>query len=449
MKPQRFWRHSASLVRSFTRRFGKLFNFCQRGPFTVSSALLLGFMTYLLLGPIPGSSDIVSASLAAGLLFVLVLIVLLVNSQGIYARRHLSLTVIPPDTETLSHENTRLVLVTTPLRLAPGTFLECVIDFAHEGAESSALRISGSSRSERRLPVDVSFSHRGSWEIQSVRCAIKDVTGLSRFSWSVPCQTAVVVAPPPARETTLPLISSTQRAGDLVTDALNRHGDPYDIKPYHPSDGIKKIVWKAFAKSGELLSRHPEASMTPEGLVTIFVLARPSDDDICGKVVAYVRALKELNLEVIVGCEGANGRPLAHDAASCKELLIDATWDASHAYDSSIQADARALLDYCQQSTSTTTIRKLLIFCAGPRAAESTEARRIHTFASWIASQNIEPVFCVSEPRLIPSGKKTPKVDRIRSFFVASPGSEHDTISDIAYQEFLSRCLRNQWEVFI
>ena len=418
-------------------------------PLTIQSTTLLLLALYLLAGPVKGSSDIVSAALALGLLAVVALVTTLVLLQGLHFRSRSLLEITTPASASFSNEGVRLILTVSPARILPGFYLECSLDFAQEGTSPTALRISGASRFERKHHLDILFPHRGSWEIRGLRCHLRDSSGLAQFSWTIPQQNAIVIAPPRVRDSHLPLLSSTQRPGDLVTDAFNRQGDPFDIKPYHPSDGVKKIVWKAFAKSGELLSRHPEASMTPEGFVTIVVLARPEDDDLCGKVTAYVRALKELQLDVVVGCEGAGSRDVATDASSCQELLIDSVWDAEHSTATSIIADTQSILDYCTQSRLKITVRKMIIFVSGARVADTEQAKRIEALAQWLETCGIEPVFCLSEPGSLATEQSTGLRERAFSLFVAPPIDTRHVTSATHYRAFLSQCLAKQWEVFV
>jgi hypothetical protein len=263
-------------------------------------------------------------------------------------------------------------------------------------------------------------------------------------------QSSIIVEPPIPPNTTLPLVSSTQRPGDLAPDAVHRLGDPFDIKPYHPSDGIKKIVWKAFAKSGELLARHPEPSMTPEGFVAICVLARPEDDDLCGKALSYITALKELTLDLLVGCQGHNGRPLGHDAETGKTLLIDSVWDAAKATPGTLQIDLQALIDTCTSSSSQMQLRKVVVFCAGSRLADLAESRSIVELATWLDSQSIEPVFFLSQPQsLTPHPVQSRLTQKAQAIFLERISDTPQTYSASYYQSFLSTCLSKQWEVFL
>jgi len=417
-------------------------------PLTPQSSALLFVALYLLTGPVPHSSDIVSAALAFGLVAIVKLSILLVVGQGARLRTKSFISLSPPNAPVTPHELARVVLVLQPVRILPGTYLACSLEFDHEGSSPSVVKIFGSSSGERRVPLDLSLPHRGSWDVRGIRCVIRDIAGLAQFSWLIPVRSSILIAPPFISDTTLPLLSSTQRPGDLVTDMVHRHGDPFDIKPYHPSDGLKKIVWKAFAKSGELLSRHPEASMTPEGFVTIVVLARPQDDDLCGKAVAYVRSLKELKLDVVVGCEGSRGRALATDATQCEQLLIDSVWDAASTSQQSLIDATQQVLDYCRQQAQL-SVRKLVLFVAGARVTDTLEADAIRHLAAWLGHQGIEPIFCLAEPKRLLIQSHPSLVRKTLGLFVSPSESESEHLSADNYRAFLTSCLARQWEVFI
>jgi len=427
-----------------------------RAPFTLQSGLLLLFCSYLLLGPVPNSSDIISASLALGLLTLLTLISLVTIIHALRVKKRLSVELFPPDDVVIATKQAQCVLRLPEFSLLPGTFLDCGIAFSHPGetaspkARASTVRLYGSTKTERRVAVHITFPHRGNWEIEGIDCTLGDSSGCVKLQWRIPMQSSIIVEPPIQPNTTLPLVSSTQRPGDLAPDTMHRLGDPFDIKPYHPSDGIKKIVWKAFAKSGELLARHPEPSMTPEGFVAICVLARPEDDELCGKALSYITALKEFTLDILVGCQGHNGRPLGYDAETGKTLLIDSVWDAAKAGRGTLQTDLQVLIDTCASGSSQMQLRKVVVFCAGSRLADSAESRRIVELATWLDSQSIEPVFFLTQPQsLTPHPAQSRLSQKAQAIFIERPSDTPQSYSASHYQGFLSTCLSKQWEVFL
>ena len=80
------------------------------GPLTTRGVVTILGALYLLLGPIQGSADIVSASLVSALLALLCLATIAVTAWGFVLQRKLSVTVTPPDQLVTSGEDVRLVL---------------------------------------------------------------------------------------------------------------------------------------------------------------------------------------------------------------------------------------------------------------------------------------------------------------------------------------------------
>lgn len=436
-----------STIQGIRRSAAYLRGLLGKSPCTLQTVLLAAFIGYLLVGPVPQSSDVVCASIAWGLLAIMCLIVGTTTINGLRVKKRLRVELIPPTEEVIARELVRCVIILPPLKLLPGTYLECNLLFTHERSHQERVRLHGSWNSERRITIDTTFPHRGAWDITGIRCTLADITGFANVSWSIPHQTSVIVAPAIPLNTNLPLVSSTQRSGDLAPDTIHRYGDPYDIKPYHPSDGIKKIVWKAFAKSGELLSRHPEPSMTPEGFVAICILARAHEDEVCGKALAYIEALEELTLEVLVGCEGHNGRPLATSAASSKTLVIDSAWDSSRSDPASLLSDIQAVVDACARNDNQVTLRKMVLFCSGSRFITPRDVEQIIALGTWLESRGVEPVLFLTPPDRLRDSEATAMHTRLRSLVVQPELHENAAQSARCYQSFLSTCLSRQWEI--
>jgi hypothetical protein len=408
--------------------------------------VLLG-LVYLFLGPIPASSDIVSASLAYGLLAVMLLALTAVATQGLLLHRVCSVSVSAPEKPATSREKVRIVIHTNEIRVFPLLSLTITIDFEKPGLAPSIIRIDGRGKSARHLFVDVTFPHRGMWRASHVECTVSDITGLFRYRWNSPLDVSILVTPPSANDSHLPILSSSQRPGDLVVDTLNRQGDPFDIKPYHPTDGVKRIIWKAFAKRGELLSRHPEASMTPEGYVVIYTLARPSDDELCSRALAYIRMLCDLNLDIVMGCEGQNSRSTALSAESAESLLVDSVWDAATSPD--LKIDAGRLLEFCSARAGNTRLEKIIIFCAAERFSDGEEESRIRSLASWFADQSLSPVFCFLP---YPNGGAPVKrslVSKAKSWFLLPSEVPAPLAPTTGYHSFVTMCMQRQWEVHL
>lgn len=421
----------------------------KRMPLTTRSVIFLLFCTYLLIGPVPQSSDIVAAALACGLLSLFIVIAVVTSLQALYVQRHLTLELYPPDEPIIPNVSARAVLKFSPIRLLPGILLEYRLASVHRGISIPTITLLKGTPTDRRVVIDITAPHRGNWDIHGVRCSVGDLTGFLRVSWSIPLDSSLIVYPPKESDTLLPLVSSTHRAGDLVTDAVHRLGDPFEIKPYHPADGIKKIVWKVFAKRGELLSRHAEASMTPEGFVALFVLAQPMDDDVCGKALAYVTALTELRLELLLSCEGCNGRTPGCDVETSQELLIDSAWDAKNSSSVSLENDLQSLFDACTRTGVGVTLRSIVVFCSGTRMAEPDGADLMSTISEWMEQRQIQPVFFITQPQLASDTNQNAWTRKTKDILFESTRSNSSQASADRYQRFLAVCLSKQWEVFV
>lgn len=156
----------------------------------------------------------------------------------------------------------------------------------------------------RHLFDGVAFPHRDLWELHSVRCDLEDMLGLTRLSWKLPVNSGCEVSAPTVAIEPLPVIAATARAGDEQMQAKERTGELFDIKPYDPSDGLKRILWKTYAKSGQLVARRPEPAIIPDGEVALYLVAGPNDDVVAGACQGYVDQLESYQVRVLFGTDG-------------------------------------------------------------------------------------------------------------------------------------------------
>lgn len=284
---------------------------------TSRGLLVLMFLCYLIASPILKETDIIAAVIFYSICAIITAFFLVCLYNGITSRKSLKLKIYPPSDNALfeahqggvtSGNDCTLVVKTSPVSVFPGFDLRIQIEFEY-GLKPFMHLLSGTSTEERILIQNINFPHRGNWKVRMAKCSLSDRLGLTNYNWDINEEdfaTSIKVAPPIDHDSTLPTISSSNRSGDSMPDAREKNGDPYDLKPYDPSDGVKKILWKVYAKSGELITRHPEASMTPEGQTVIFCVANYKDDAVCSAALAYVKALEKINIEIFFSCEGAN-----------------------------------------------------------------------------------------------------------------------------------------------
>ena len=419
------------------------------GLFSARTVIILVCLIYLFLGPISTHIDIVSAAVAYGILAVVGALALYVTIPSLLLKRALRVTLAAQSGELVSKSPVAIVVATSQIRLLPLLNLFIKVVWKEQGAPSSIVRFVGRGLTERFATITPKFPHRGVWKVHKIVCTTSDFLGLIQMRWALPSSFSLEITPPQIPEPNLPIISSSQRPGDLVTDTLNREGDHYDIKRYHPSDGIKKIVWKVFAKRGDLLSRHPEASITPEGYVLLYICADKFDDNVVARAVAYTTQLSDLNLDVVGTCEGANSDALATSAASLMNLCVDSVWNVGADTTSAIHP-LRALIESAQQRDNLTKIDKVVVFCSEQRLSTPSGEATISAITTYLGQQNISPVIIVSK-ELTPSAPKRGVTTRlVRSVMLTqdkekqvSPASKEN------YERFVARCLQNRWEVLV
>ena len=402
--------------------------------------ILMGFVIYLFLGPVSFDTDIVSSYIAYGLFGTLVAALIISIGFGAYLRGSLKATLYLPDGELTSGTEQIVVLKTSRIRV-PALFLldvEFLLD--QPGAELPVFRVTGSGLSERNITATTKFPHRGVWKVDSVRFSFGDQAGICRFRWTVPQDAQVSVSPPTVWNGVLPVMSSSQRPGDAVTDVNNRHGDHFDIKQYHPTDGVRKILWKVFAKRGELLSRHPEPSMTPEGQVILFALAERIEDEVCTRFLTYIDQLEELNLTLVIGCQGMGHRDSVSDKESAQNLVIETAWQSSLNTVTETQDEVLRLVSACKLRNPDIRIDRVILFASpsNPRLAELSAA-----LGEALERDSIAPVFFLSagEPQTLEKQSLLNKV-------LMTPRVAKGTDPEI-YAAFLQTCLVRSWEVVL
>ena len=67
---------------------------------------------------------------------------------------------------------------------------------------------------------------------------------------------------------------------------------------------MKRILWKTYAKSGQLVVRRPEPAVIPEGEVAVYLVAGADEDHVAGALLGYLNQLEESRVVVLFGTDG-------------------------------------------------------------------------------------------------------------------------------------------------
>ena len=212
--------------------------------------------------------------------------------------------------------------------------------FENKGAIAPIHVVKGSSDSTnvRRLIDSVVFPHRGLWKVSGLKISIADALGFVSLEWTMPIQATIDVSAQDVPIVALPVLATSSKSGDIINQASNRTGDLFDIKQYDPSDGVKKILWKTFAKTGSLVVRRPEPAVIPEGEIAVYLVAGAEDDHVAGALQSYLRQLENQDINVLFGTDGicdtqtlrATDEPTAFliDPESIKESINRTVWSS-------------------------------------------------------------------------------------------------------------------------
>jgi len=426
-------------------------------PLTLRGFLVLGVSAYLVLGPGLNSADLVAATLGGGALCVMFLLLCLNLLWGRVLKRSMQLSLVAPGDKLHSQSPLLFVLRSAPISIPPLYLLMLRAHFEHTGCDPLELRLSGFRREGRTELLTLTFPHRGNWKLEYVECRFGDIFGLCEFRWQSTLRDgklSVTVHPRSTEERALPVFSSTQRSGEMLSSKEYRSGDPLDLKQYHPADGMRRIVWKLFAKSGELYSRHPEPAMTPEGTVLLFTLARREDDHVCATVLQYMRKLEELDLTVLLSCESVKQAGVAVNVPQAENLLIDSVWDANASTPESIRAQMGELFARAAELAPLGKIDKLLLFAAKERFRSGASTAALSAIGNYLETLQISPVFfiCSADGVLSIPTHSEPSTRAIssvaRNFFVQGHSGDKSAVQ-LHSAQFLRICAQSQWEVIL
>ena len=275
-------------------------------PLTIRGVLILAFSIIALRVFALPQDDLVAFILGGGMLGLVLLALIATPISWLVLRHRLSVLPLFPEEVPISRTAVRSGLFVRELSLPPFYTLTVRRVFNASGVSAPAHLLLGT-HAHKAITDLVVFPHRGVWTVAALRFTIRDTLGFTALTWQVPMSTTVEVSPPTLPIRPLPIVVSSARAGDELQHTRERAGDLYDMKPYDPSDGVTRILWKSFAHSGELFVRRPEPALLPEGEVAVYLVARPEDDHVAGALIDYLEQLQSNQVLMLFGTDGLTG----------------------------------------------------------------------------------------------------------------------------------------------
>lgn len=318
--------------------------------------ILTGRGLFVLIGSfalfMPGyfSSDIIASVLSVVILLLLGLSSMCVFLYGKYVEKKISFKVTYEQNKEMVRSGC-IVLTLDPIFIPPMFSIRVTAESQKHGIHIETAEVSGKIVKPELIPLSLVTHHRGVWTIEVLKFEISDPLSFSSYVLIREVCLTLEITPPLQELSPMELFAGTLSEGDASPSPKARHGDEYDLKPYNPSDGMKKIAWKVFARKGELISRFPEDTSTPDGSTWVYVAAKTLEDEVVTHALEYIRQAEEKNLQIQVGFLGTTERVHSFEAAT--ELAIDSAWSAE---DAVLETSLKSFLSCCEQEMHTLVV---------------------------------------------------------------------------------------------
>jgi hypothetical protein len=151
-------------------------------------------------------------------------------------------------------------------------------------------------------------------------------------------------------------------------------------------------VWKIFARTGQLIARHPEPQTQPEGKTFIFAIADHFEDRVAASAYRYVTRAEELGMEIRCGCLGMNAEPLARNREEALRLLLKTVWE-SHRAD--LKVGIGHFISLLSTEIPDAPIRQIALFIDSRRLRNPIMASILSEVSQLLAAHQSEPVWFV------------------------------------------------------
>jgi hypothetical protein len=250
--------------------------------------------------------------------------------------------------------------------------------------------------------------------------------GFVSFFWETPLEHPLrLLVSPEVPELPQPEIASSHRtSGDNEANIVNADGDMFDLRRYDPSDGIRRIVWNIFARTGQLVSRFPEPSIRPEGKTTLFAIAGKWDDDVAAEAITYVRTALEQQVEIRFGCLGMKESLPAHTLADTSTLLIDSVWDARTA---SLADDLERFIGALEEGHDEAQSTTLALLVGERLVVHTGFEEQMKKMLSILGAKNMTPLWYIacSERRSAAPGVNNNRLYKSLAWWFLSPKKQN------------------------
>lgn len=284
-------------------------------PLTIRGVLITAIIYFCILSLGMQESDLVASIVGAILLICLLTFLLVLIPSSISIKRSLKLDNLGTQGKSHSKEECGLSLSLSNFKVPPlfSLDIERVFDLTHvvnpkdHPISSKVFQCRGSFKNPHQIISPLSFPHRGIFKQKHFLLNLSDYFGLTKISWRLQSPMSFSIYAQDKQIEPIPIMLASSVSGDLTSATDIRSGDLFDTKQYQAGDSLKRVLWKVYARSEELIVRYPEPAIIPEGELVAYCIALPEQDDVVSATLNYLKMVDEQNISFLAGFAGANG----------------------------------------------------------------------------------------------------------------------------------------------
>lgn len=289
--------------------------FRQFFPLTIRGIIVSGLALFCLFSLGEGRSDLVASIMGAILIIAQLIFLLIIVPSFFLIKQRLSLENLGTPDTLISREDNELLITLGNFKVPPLFTLEISRSFNHPDKArdvkskiaTNSFLCTGSFMNKRTISNAIFFPHRGIFSQNGYMLSLSDYFNLTNISWSLSSPVNYEVFPQDKRIEPLPILLASSISGDLTSATDIRSGDLFDTKQYSAGDSLKRILWKVYARSGELIVRHPEAAIIPEGELVTYIIAFSEHDDVVSASINYLKQVESQNISFLASYYGDGG----------------------------------------------------------------------------------------------------------------------------------------------
>ncbi len=176
---------------------------------------------------------------------------------------------------------------------------------------------------------------------------VSDVLGFCRYSWRQIQERECYCLPQVNTLKQLPLLRSMTAEDGIPDSTGSPEGDRMEIRRYAPGDSVRDIMWKAYARSGQLNVRLAEKSVFHSQRTLAYLLSSNNDEAAAAAArIALQRGI--LGEDWVFGADGSE-LPCSETGSALRAVAASRALQGTHAYglDKFIQAQAATGATHC------------------------------------------------------------------------------------------------------